>query len=101
VLTATRKIRSDSYSQQQPRSLRDEESRGQDFVMPGPGAATHQLHRPERVSTPHASDTESQTSLVAVSRDIFTWIRLLRDPFNLVWNVSRDGASPTASSPSL
>ena len=30
------------------------------------------------------------------SRDIFTWIRLLRAPSDLAWNGSRDGASPTS-----
>jgi len=29
-----------------------------------------------------------------VSRYIFNWIRLLRAPSGLAWNVSRDGASP-------
>jgi len=33
-----------------------------------------------------------------VSRDIFNWIRLLRAPSNLAWNVSRDGASTTSQS---
>ena len=32
----------------------------------------------------------------AVSRDIFSWIRVLRAPSNLAWNVSRDGVSPTS-----
>jgi len=32
----------------------------------------------------------------AVSRDIFNWVRLLRAPSNLAWNVSRDGASTTS-----
>ena len=32
----------------------------------------------------------------AVSRDIFTWVRLLRAPSNLALNVSRDGASTTS-----
>jgi len=32
----------------------------------------------------------------AVSRDIFTWIRVLRAPSNLAWNVLRDGASTTS-----
>jgi len=31
-----------------------------------------------------------------VSRDIFNWIRLLRAPSNLAWNVSKDGTSPTS-----
>jgi len=34
----------------------------------------------------------------AVSRDIFTWIRLLRAPSSLAWNVLRDGASTTSLS---
>ena len=34
----------------------------------------------------------------ATSRDIFNWIRLLRAPSNLAWNVSRDGASTTSQS---
>jgi len=32
----------------------------------------------------------------AVSRDIFTWIRVLRAPSSLAWNGSRNGASPTS-----
>jgi len=31
-----------------------------------------------------------------MSRDIFSWIRLLRAPSNLAWNVPRDGASTTS-----
>ncbi|KAK4830027.1 LOW QUALITY PROTEIN: hypothetical protein QYF61_008365 [Mycteria americana] len=34
--------------------------------------------------------------LPAMSRDIFSWIRLLRAPSNLTLNVSRDGASTTS-----
>jgi len=34
--------------------------------------------------------------LLVVIRDIFHWIRLLRAPSNLTWNVSRDGASATS-----
>jgi len=37
-----------------------------------------------------------QSNHAATSRDIFTQIRLLRAPSSLAWNVSRDGASPTA-----
>jgi len=30
-----------------------------------------------------------------VSRDIFSWIKVLRAPSNQAWNISRDGASTT------
>jgi len=38
----------------------------------------------------------TQSNPPAVRRDIFSWIRVLRAPSTLAWNVPRDGASPTS-----